>query len=252
MNTDNNTDDNRVYTRDYFLVAGDADAQQELPLTSLVRNFIEVASLHANALGFGHTAMAPMGLGWVLSRLSVEMTKFPAINRNYRVMTWIESWTRHYSERCFEVQDEDGTTLGYARTVWMVIDTVSHSGATTERLCGSDSLVMPRPCPIARMRRLPVFGAADEGVETSGYTYRLTDIDFYRHVNTVKHIRTLLDTYDMDVMDRCRIARADFAFMHEGRYGMTVSILRRGDTMRVLNPSGETVIAARLIMAPRC
>lgn len=241
---------NAIYTKEYFLVAGDADAQQELPLTTLTQRLIEIASLHANQLGFGHTAMEPMKLGWVLSRLSVEMKRFPTINRPYTISTWIESWTRHFSERCFEICGADGSVLGHARTVWMVIDTDSHRGAGTDRLHCPDEIVNPRECPIERMKRIPLVDPDADDVTCTGYTYRYTDIDFYRHVNTVKHIRTLLDTMTMDETDARRIVRADIAFMHEGRYGHHADILRHDDLFRVIS-DGETILTARMTMIPR-
>lgn len=243
---------NNVLTKEFFLVAGEADAQCELPLTTLAMRLIEVASLHANHLGFGHAEMAPHNLGWVLSRLSVEMTHYPAINRAYSISTWIEGWNRHYSERVFEIRDvASDTVLGYARTIWMVIDTEQRTGATTESMAFTPDMIAPRECPMPSMRRIPVVKPDAEGATVTPYTYRYSDIDFYRHVNTTKHIRTIIDTCGMELMDRCHIARADFAFMNEGHYDETVRICRLGDIWRVIGSDDRTILTARLAFAPR-
>ncbi len=246
-----------VFEQRYFLVAGDADAQLELPLTTLVDRIIEVASLHANALGFGHTAMAPMQLGWVLSRLSVGVRRYPSINAGYTLRTWITEWNRRYSERCFELTDESGEVLGYARTVWMVIDTHAHTGTTTERLPFEPQMIAERDCPLAQPSRIPLLKPSDAGVEVFDYTYLYTDIDVYRHVNTVKHIRTLMDTLSLERMDRERITRFDIAFMHEGNYGSRVNIMRRQnedislDFTVACSAEGAPIIRARMELSPR-
>lgn len=246
-----------IFEQQYFLVAGDADAQHELPLTTLVDRIIEVASLHANTLGFGHTAMAPMQLGWVLSRLSIGVSRYPTINSSYTLRTWISGWNRHYSERCFEVLDQEGNTLGYARTVWMVIDTEAHTGTTTERLPFVPEMIVDRECPLATAPRTAPLKPDDKEVEMFKYTYRYTDIDVYRHVNTVKHIRTLMDTLTLERMDRERITRLDIAFMHEGNYGSSVDIMRRESGDGILdftvacNQTGAPLIRARMELTAR-
>ena len=103
----------------YFLTAGESDAEGRMPLTLVAERIIEVATEHANSLGIGYATLITRNLGWVLSRLSIEMTRFPAINEEYCVTTWIETYNRRFSERNFEFTDASGAVIGYARTVWV-------------------------------------------------------------------------------------------------------------------------------------
>ena len=59
-------------------------------------------------LGIGNPAMAHLGAGWVLSRLTIEMTRYPKCNTSYVLKTWVENWNRHFSTRDFSVEDEAG------------------------------------------------------------------------------------------------------------------------------------------------
>ena len=43
----------------------------------LVSKIIDVATAHANALGIGNPSMVEMRAGWILSRVSVEMVRWP-------------------------------------------------------------------------------------------------------------------------------------------------------------------------------
>ena len=69
----------KEYKKTYFLIPGEANAQQEMPLTLLASKVIEIATEHANTLNIGYANMDGMNLGWVLSRLTVEMVRFKSI-----------------------------------------------------------------------------------------------------------------------------------------------------------------------------
>ena len=210
----------KEFSKKYFLIPGEANAQQEMSIGLLTSRIIEIATEHANHLNIGYANMDSRNLGWVLSRLTIEMKQYPRVNEHYSIITWVESWNRHFSERNFEIQNGNGETIGYVRTVWMVINTVTHENAGTDSLAFDTALISERECPIARQSKL-------RPVETpilSEYTFRYTDIDFYRHVNTVRHIELLLNQFDMDDMDRYFIRRFEIAFMQEGIYNQTIQI----------------------------
>lgn len=212
----------KEYTKQYFLIPGEANGQQEMPLTLLTSRIIEIATEHANTLGIGYAQMDPDNLGWVLSRLTIEMDKYPKVNEHYSIITWIESWNRHFSERNFEILDQSGATIGFVRTVWMVINTVTHENAGTSGINFDLSLISERQCPIAKQGKLRQV----ECELPATYTFKYSDIDFYRHVNTVRYIELLLNRFSMDDFDRMSIKRFEIAFMHEGHYGQTVKVMR--------------------------
>ena len=58
------------------------------------------------------------------------------------------------------------------------------------------------------------------------YTFMYCDIDFNRHVNTVRYVTMLLNRFSLREMDETQINRLDMAFMREGRYDEPVTVLR--------------------------
>ena len=68
------------YSHSYILTAGESDAEGRMPLTLVTERVIEVATEHANALNIGYDALIKKNIGWVLSRLSIEMLRYPRIN----------------------------------------------------------------------------------------------------------------------------------------------------------------------------
>ncbi|MDE7160724.1 MAG: acyl-[acyl-carrier-protein] thioesterase [Muribaculaceae bacterium] len=208
----------------FFLSAGEVNAEGQLSLPLLTAKIIDIATAHANSLGIGNPAMADSGCGWVLSRLTIEMLDYPRVNDTYTLTTWIEDWNRHFSTRCFRIDDENGTPLGYARSIWMVMNTQTRDNAGLSHLHLPEEAVAPLPCPIPRQARHTTIPAE---LIDRGYTFRYTDIDFYRHVNTVRYVNLLLNCFTLDEMDTHSIRRLELSFLHEGHYGHTVEIRRR-------------------------
>lgn len=222
-----------IYSEEYYLSAGEGNAQQELSLTRLTDILIDIATSHANSLGIGNPVMADRNAGWVLARLTIEMDSYPKVNQYYKVETWVESWNRHFSERAFRISDKEGNVFGFARSVWMVMTTDTHENYGLSHLRLPENAIVAGKCPIERQEKhrpimrqgTPAAKAALEATRSDDYyRFKYCDIDFYRHVNTVRYITLLLNQYSMQDMDSNRVGRIELSFMHEGLYGMEIAI----------------------------
>ena len=212
--------DNSLFSRTYYLTPGECSAEQEMPFALLVNRLIEVATLHADSWGVGYRRLSRDNQAWVLSRMAVEMTAFPRVGANYTVRTWIESYNRHFSERNFEIVDDEGATLGYARTIWSVIDSTTRQSCDIAALGFIKRNIADRHCPIASPERVRNV----EHRRTAEYTFLYTDIDFNRHVNTVRYICALLNAWQLDWYEHHRISRFDIAFVKEAYFGQKATI----------------------------
>lgn len=237
-----------VYSEDFFISANESNPEGELAVNVLVNAIIEIATRHANSLGIGNPHMESFHAGWVLSRLTLEMYHYPKVNTTYRVSTWVEGWNRHYSTRCFEILNMEGEVLGYARTIWMVINTLTHENFGLEHLSLPNGAIVSKECPIPRQERHVDILLPDERIPekskaltanrpVTSYTFKYNDIDFYRHVNTLRYITLLLNAYTLEEFDHSFVSRLELSFLHEGSFGDTVEI-RRHDFGR--ENDGET------------
>lgn len=198
----------------------ESDAQQQLPLTMFVSQMIDLATDHANLLGIGFLNLESRGIGWILSRLSVEMSRWPKTGEKYILSTWIESYNAHFSERCFSVEDENGKILGYGRTIWVIIELETHKSVGTAGTVMPEEMIAGLHCPIPKFMRHKTFQPEKE-VE---YIFKYTDLDFYRHVNTVRYIQILLNQFTLEDFDTHLLSRFDIAFAHESKYGESALI----------------------------
>ena len=241
----------KEYTQKFYLVAGDCNPEKELPLTMLVNRVIEVATVHANMWGIGYDALIKNNHAWVLSRVAVEMKRYPKVNENYEMTTWIESYNRHFSKRNMEITDQNGETIGYVRTVWMIIDLASRGGADIDRYGNIADYVSERACPIEPISRFRMTGDASK---KSDYMFKYADCDVNRHVNTVRYVALLLNQFTLEQFDKSFVERFEIAFYKETRYGETAEVMMEGsdeDCKLSVEVNGECHCCARFRLAPR-
>lgn len=225
-----------IYKESCFVSAGEANPEQELSLPILVAKLIDIATAHANSLGIGNPSMLDLKAGWVLSRVTIEMSAYPKVNEKYEISTWIEVFNRHFSEREFKITSYDGKTLGYARSIWMVMSTVDHTNVGLSQFSLPSELILDPINPIARQAKHVSIVSETENQETKGalvathpifsYRFKYCDLDSYRHVNTVRYVTLLLNRFSLEEHDQTFIRRLELSFMHEARYGMDTELLR--------------------------
>lgn len=228
-----------IHQGEFFLSAGDCNAEGRLSLTALATKLIEIATDHANLLGIGNPQMAHLNAGWILSRLTVGMMKYPLVNSHYVLKTWIEDFNRHFSTRCFSIESPEGEIYGYSRSVWLVMDALRHSNFGTAHLRLPDGSVHGQGVPLARQEKhIPILQNPDSTAPKKclisnhppyHYTFQFCDLDFYRHVNTVRYIAILLNQFSLKEHDEHFIERMELSFLHEASYGMKTSLLRCDD-----------------------
>lgn len=221
--------------KSYFLSASDANAEGFVSLTSLTANIIDIATDHANSLGIGNPSMVDMNAGWILSRITIDLKESPRVNSIYIIKTWIEDFNRHYSARCFSITGEDGRIYGYCRTIWLVIDAQTHKNLGLSHFNLPQDMILGEKAPIPMQEKhFPIVGPdmLPQGKELQAnhppfkYTFRYCDLDFYRHVNTVRYVALLLNQFSLKEHDETRIKRLELSFLHEASYGMNTSLLR--------------------------
>lgn len=231
---------NPILQHNFFLSAGDANAEGTLSITSLATHIIEIATQHANLLEIGNPTMQHLNLGWVLSRLTIEMKQYPIVNSNYGLKTWIEDFNRHFSARCFSIVDDNDTILGYARSIWMVMDATNHTNYGLAHLHLNQEDILGESAPIKRQEKhIPIM---PQGTPPSPnkkylvatekpypYRFKYCDLDFYRHVNTVRYIAMLMNQFSLEEHDKYMVERLELSFLHEASYGMETTLLRSDD-----------------------
>lgn len=240
-----------IHQHTYHLTAGECDATGHMPMPLVVERFIEVATEHANMLGVGYSRLIKRGIGWVLSRIALEMKAYPRINDTYTIATWVESINSHFSLRNMVIYDSEHNAVGYGRTVWTAIDYTKRTMADLNGLRDTPMPVAQLHCPVSAPAKVPRLTHADLEYD---YKFRFCDLDFNRHVNTIRYLELILNRWPLQWYEQHRIGRLDVAFNHECYFDETVML-------RVMNTpeaslceivrEGERCIGCKLTWIPR-
>lgn len=240
-----------IYTHTYRLSAAQCNAQRELAPASLVQQIIEVSTEHADMLGIGFERLKEDGNLWVLSRIAIEMKRYPRLFEHYSLSTWIEGYCRNFSERNFEILGEGDEVIGYARTVWFSINMNTRRPADLSGIADIARTVSDHPCPIARQGKIHPITTPQTVHE---YTFVVSDIDVNRHVNSARYVELILNQFTLDSFDEYYLSRFEIEYKRECHFGKSVEVCSTftDDTATTAIMHQERpVCLARSLLTPR-
>ena len=211
---------------------------------------LQAATKHAEERGFGYSDMTSQQRVWVLSRMAIEVHEYPKNDTVFIIKTWIVSVNRLFTERHFAFEDENGKSLGYARSLWASIDLETRKPTNLLELYGlSDYINNEQEAPIDALSKIPAL--KDNYEQAAEFVVKYSDVDINKHLNSMKYIEHFVDVFDIDMFREKEIYRIEVNYISEGHYGKKLDILKReeGDSVFILEMrDGETTIcASRLI-----
>ena len=116
------SEENRIGTYQFVAEPFHVDFNGRLTMGVLGNHLLNCAGFHANDRGFGIATLNEDNYTWVLSRLAIELDEMPYQYENFSVQTWVENVYRLFTDRNFAIIDKDGKKIGYARSVWAMIN----------------------------------------------------------------------------------------------------------------------------------
>lgn len=209
--------ENKIGTYRFVAEPFHVDFNGRLTMGVLGNHLLNCAGFHANDRGFGIAALNEDNYTWVLSRLAVELDEMPYQYEDFTIQTWVENVYRLFTDRNFAILNKEGKKIGYARSVWAMINLNTrkpadllalHGGGLTDYVCGE-------PCPIEKPSRIKVMSA--EPIATLAAKY--SDIDINGHVNSIRYIEHILDLFPIALYKTKRIRRFEMAYVAESYYG---------------------------------
>ena len=251
------------YNYEYEIKYQEVDGRKRLRLFNLENYLLEVAGTVADELGFGIRALHPMGLTWILTRLSVEMYELPTHCERVRFETWIESNSHMLSTRNFRIYTSphpspkeretsplcgDGrevwTLIGQCKTVWAVLDMEKREIVNIfddpmfENCVDGEVIDMPR----VRMTTIP------EPTGSMPHKIVYSDIAYNGHCNSCRYLQAMTDAYLPDYYGKK--IRLDINYSKEAMLGEEMQIFYLvtddGVQYQMKNKAGETSCSAKL------
>lgn len=178
------------YSYEYEIKYQEVDGRKKLRLFNLENYLLEVAGTVADDLGFGIKVLHPIGLTWILTRLSVEMYELPTHCEKVRFETWIESNVHMLSTRDFRIYSGN-KLIGQCKSVWAVLDLEKREivncfdNPIFEGSVDGEVIDMTR----VRMTTIP------EPTGCMPHKIVYSDIDYNGHCNSCRYLQAMTDAY---------------------------------------------------------
>ena len=239
------------YSKEYEIKYQEVDGKKKIRLFNLENYLLEVAGTVADELDFGIAKLHPMGLTWILTRVSLEMYELPTHCEHVRFETWIEGNAHMLSTRDFRIyavergkSKEESRLIGQCKSVWAVLDLNKREIVNIfdtpmfEGAVDGEVIEMPR----VRMTTIP---------EPSGcvpHPIVYSDIDYNGHCNSCRYLQAMTDAYLPDYYGKK--IRLDINYSKEAMLGETLQtyylITEDGVQYQQKNDAGETSCSAKI------
>ncbi len=224
----------------------EVSADGKATATTLMNLFQEAASHHAENLGCGFSALYPRNLGWVLSKFTLCMDRFPRYGEILTLRTWPRERKRIFAFR--EVEFSSGEQiLGRGTSAWCVIDLNQRKALTV------DKALTPYPLQEESLfaedfAPLPRLGKTSWKWST---TPRITEIDMNGHVNNAVYLGWAVEALPREFPFRYLPGEVGFLFRKEVSFGEEIfsfaqELEGKVTLHRLENADGEEVARVRI------
>ena len=218
MNTAENIGKYDFVTEQYLL-----DFRGRVTIPVIGNYLMHAASNHASKRGFGFSDMTEKNAAWVLSRLAIEINRYPVMSEPVTIYTWIDEVGRLFTNRCFEIIDSTGASITYARSIWAAINLQTRRPAPLD-IEALSVYMTDRPCPIEKPGKIAAIETESEGVP---YQVKYSDLDINGHFNSVKFMEHFLDLFELDLFREKEVKRFEISYLSEGQYGMPLTLHKK-------------------------
>ena len=209
----------------YLVHSYEMDQQSRLSIVSAINYFQESAWRNAETLGLGFGKLAAKNRYWVLSRMYVEIYRYPLWGDAVQLETWPKGMESLFALRDFRIKSADGKELlGAGVTAWLIIDGTTHRLQRIEQICDD----MPRYPQNAVEYKLDKIALTETMTSQTRIVAGYTDVDVNRHVNNVCYLNWAVNYLPIE-NDRLTVRSAEINFLSEARLHNPVEILYGSD-----------------------
>jgi acyl-ACP thioesterase len=209
-----------ISTYNYRIEPQDVDFTLRASASSIISYMLNVAGIDADRKGFGVSNLQNHSFTWVLSRLGIEIFTQPEQYTPIGIDTWVNEFNRLSSTRNFRLHSE-GKLLAAGVSQWCMLNMETRQVVDMSLLKDTyERAMVAESSPIAAPARL----RPSEPTSTSERKVVYSDIDFNRHVNTLRYVDMVFDAIPLERIEHNNGMRIDFNFIAEARYGETLIV----------------------------
>jgi acyl-ACP thioesterase len=197
----------------------ETDPRGEATIISLINYFQEAAAQHARLLGFHPDKLREFKVGWVMSRLSIQVQRYPVAQEMIRVTTWPRSPRHKTAFREFLLEDASGNILARGTSAWPVMNLKTRTMTDLPPLLAQ---MLPHQGPTALEFPSRTVPKLKDPAYRVSHTPDFFHLDMNGHVNNVHFATWALGAMPWEFRRTHRLTLLDIAFRGEIRQDDTI------------------------------
>lgn len=234
-------------SREYYLRTSDFDYCKRLHASSILDLFQDVAGIHAEILGCGHSAFLKNSRIWVLVRVKFKVLSTPEMFQKVTVKTWPLPPSRAGFQREYLIEDENGKVLVKGSSDWVIIDSETRRLLPTKDVYPFEDGFIETKVFEDKNTKIFDFTAEKEG---EVFLPTFSDIDMNNHVNNTKYANFVLNTVGLTKGQSIKEMQIDYR--HEVKSGEAIKIAYRIEENEIsakgIDQNGETKFFCKIIL----
>ena len=225
-----------IFTQTITLDSERCDMYRTLRADALFLLMQNAAGAHAERLGVGRSQFDKSNIAWVLTRISIRMSRWPKYGSTVTLTTAPGPARTGLYRRYFTLADEQGE-LGHASTLWTVIDLEKRA------IVSADKAPVVPSADFTPLLPSPLKVRAIEGEPTVlPYQCQYTDADQNQHINNAAYIRFLENALPPERFADRQIGELDVCYHREvmPNASVTLGLTQADDRFYFTVKDGET------------
>jgi medium-chain acyl-[acyl-carrier-protein] hydrolase len=241
-----------VWQDQYDIKVYEADALGRASMITIADYVQNSAARHYTFLDQERGPFLPPNFIWAMSRMEMQVLSIPKWQDEVTLETWSRGVDRISAIREFRLMDKTGEAVVLGTTLWVVID----GSRRLHRLNGLSpkwpslpdrTFINKTPDKVQELTRASLSAA---------FRTVYSDLDLNRHVNNVKYLQWMLDSYPQPFLERREVKRVELNFLDSASAGdeITVGTEQLSDSLYLNNVirmrDGREVCRASLEFGP--
>ena len=209
-----------VLTQTLTLQSRDCDFTGRWKPSEIFAAMQELASDHSAVLGVGFSVLRGKNLAFALTRSELHMDRYPHLGDRVLCHTWAAPAMKWMFPRYFVFETESGEPLGYAATIWVLLDLAERKMASPAALDREIATADRKPPMRLPGKALPV----EDDAPVRSYLPGYSEIDVNRHVNNTRYVSWMSDELGADLLGAHPVKSLIVNYSHEILPGQPVGL----------------------------
>lgn len=214
---------NNTWEEQFSILSYHMDPKRKAHLTAICNFLQEGAGAHAEHAGFGFEGMIKRNQVWVLSRIKINIKKYPVWNDQIKLITWSRGREGIFYLRDFQIEDNQNNVIIDATSSWAALNLKTRR---PEIVDGLEEGFHSQKDKVAFEEKLEKLPQLDKSEFMRKRHIEYTDIDLVYHVNNVKYIEIIINSFSPEILMKKEIKSLEVNYLGEAKYGEEVVILK--------------------------